>query len=580
LTAVTEPRTIIHDYRPAGAAADLFHCQESEVLIEGPAGCISHESVLDGTGRTIGDFAESGEQPVVQTTKGEILAGVPFCKGSEALHRVELESGESLVIQRDHLLMTRLGWKRLSDLSLGMELLTAAWNKIKSIRFERYDWFFDLEVPTAHNYFANGFLSHNTGKTRACLEKAYWLIDQYPGIRVLFLRQTRASLTDSVLVTWEQDVVVPGHPMLQGPSRATRQRYHHPNGSEVVLGGMQVPSTEVGHRIMSAEYDVIFAFEATDITEGDWELGLTRLGRRGAHSSMPFSQMVADCNPAQPSHWLNVRAKQDGMVRLLSRHVDNPSLTPQYFQMLDRLTGIRRSRLRDGLWVAAWGVVYDNWNPHIHFVAEGPKTPKSCLVSKDWGFRNPGVTMVWHFDGEGRMYCVAQIFKTEKTIDWWKDLDKDLDREFKPFDWPCDPSEPGFIQQYRDSGIHATKALNDISLGVDLVHDRLALAKDGKPRLFFVRDNLRERDERLATAHQPVCAEDEMESYSWPESRRDRNLNEKEVPVDDHNHGLDAVRYAVLAVDYRKGGDVLQFDFGIDSEEEDNEWNRFQESPS
>ena len=46
-----------------------------------------------------------------------------------------------------------------------------------------------------------------TGKTRGVLELAYWRATEYPGSRHLFCRKTRASMTQSALVTWEGKVV-------------------------------------------------------------------------------------------------------------------------------------------------------------------------------------------------------------------------------------------------------------------------------------------------------------------------------------------------------------------------------------
>ena len=53
-----------------------------------------------------------------------------------------------------------------------------------------------------------------TGKSLAWLVKILTLCDKYPGARVLIVRKTRESLTESTLVTWERDVLGPQHPVL------------------------------------------------------------------------------------------------------------------------------------------------------------------------------------------------------------------------------------------------------------------------------------------------------------------------------------------------------------------------------
>ena len=43
-----------------------------------------------------------------------------------------------------------------------------------------------------------------------------------------------------------------------------RQAYHYPNGSEVVVGGLDKPS-----KVMSTEYDLVYVQEAIELFEND-----------------------------------------------------------------------------------------------------------------------------------------------------------------------------------------------------------------------------------------------------------------------------------------------------------------------
>jgi hypothetical protein len=45
----------------------------------------------------------------------------------------------------------------------------------------------------------------------------------------------------------------------------------------------------------------------------------------------------------------------------------------------------------------------------------------------------------------------------------------------------------------------------------------------------------------------PTSTLEEFGSYAWPTSKPDRN--DKEVPVDAYNHGMDALRYMVMRFD-------------------------------
>ena len=147
-----------------------------------------------------------------------------------------------------------------------------------------------------------------TGKTRGILEKVHLYLMNHPGSRGLIVRKTRASMTESVLVTFETAVVGGSEANINNQSRRSRWAYEYANGSVLVVGGLDNPD-----RIMSTEYDIVAAFEATELSEHDWELLTTRL----RNSAGPYHQAIADCNPTAPTHWLKRRAdRTDGRVRL------------------------------------------------------------------------------------------------------------------------------------------------------------------------------------------------------------------------------------------------------------------------
>ena len=153
-----------------------------------------------------------------------------------------------------------------------------------------------------------------TGKTRAVLEKANLAAMKYEGARILICRKTRASMTQSVLVTFE-DKVCPRWPWVTNVQRSHRQSYRYPNGSEIVIAGLDKPGTA-----LSTEYDMILVHQAEEVTQDDWEV----LTSRNRNYVMPYQQTIAECNPGPPKHWLKRRADDKKMRRIFSRHTDNP----------------------------------------------------------------------------------------------------------------------------------------------------------------------------------------------------------------------------------------------------------------
>src|SRR5690348_9579064 len=256
-----------------------------------------------------------------------------------------------------------------------------------------------------------------TGKSRACLEKMNYCALTFPGMRGLLVRKTLESLKGAGLVTFDEKV----HPerfgaTFRGATRKRPAQYTYPNGSVIVIGGLDRPT-----KVMSAEYDLIYVQEATELSENDWE-SLTTRQRNG---KMYFQQVMGDCNPDAPTHWLLLRAQAGKTLMLESRHEDNPTLYDaeqqqwtepgqRYIARLDNLSGVRLLRLRHGIWAASEGMVYqDAFDASRNVINRIPiprEWPRYLVI--DFGFVHPFVAQWWAEDPDGRLYLYREIFKT------------------------------------------------------------------------------------------------------------------------------------------------------------------------
>src|SRR4051794_31849943 len=77
-----------------------------------------------------------------------------------------------------------------------------------------------------------------TGKSRGCLEKLHLCACKYPGMRGLIARKTRRSITQTAQVTYEQHVLPEGTLGKHVQWRTGEQEYRYPNGSVLVVGGL------------------------------------------------------------------------------------------------------------------------------------------------------------------------------------------------------------------------------------------------------------------------------------------------------------------------------------------------------
>jgi phage terminase large subunit len=332
---------------------------------------------------------------------------------------------------------------------------------------------------------------------------------------------------------------------------------------------------------MSTEYDMVVVLEATEISEHDWEQLLSRL-RNGV---MPYQQAIADVNPDAPTHWANRRASSGQMTRILSRHEDNPKwfnpktgkLTAageRYIATLDRLTGVRHLRLRKGVWAAAEGMVYSDWDANVHLVDrfDVPASWRRIRVI-DFGYTNPFVCQWWAIDGDGRMFLYRELYGTKTLVAKWAEQITHLS-EGETIEATISDHDAEDRATLHAAGIQTVAARKDVTPGIQATQSRMQKAEDGKPRLFLMRDSLVKRDELLAEAKKPVCTVEEVEGYVWPKGQDGKPM--KEVPVKENDHGMDTMRYAVAYVD---GINATPFEYAVsvggnteDSDHSETSW--------
>ncbi len=420
-----------------------------------------------------------------------------------------------------------------------------------------------------------------TGKSFACLLKVHLMCLKNPGMRALVVRKTHRSLSSTGLVTLREHVapeaIRTGLMRWYGGSGEKPAQYQYQNGSVIVVGGM-----DNADKVMSAEYDVAYVQEATELTRDDWEKITSRL-RNGKVS---FQQIIADCNPQQPTHWLKKRCDEGRTQMIYGKHQDNPRLYTDdnvvtdvgkaYLSKLDGLSGVRKLRLRDGKWAAAEGVIYGGWDPQVH-IDNRKSLPWHWrrIWSVDFGFVHPFVWQQWAIDEDGRMYLEREIYRSKRLVeDHCRDILR-LMTESLPIgsapkgrpagaDWNyprpsvivCDHDAEDRATFERHIKMGTTPATKTVSDGIQAVQKRLEIQPDARPRLYVLRESLVERDEDLFESGMPTCFAEEIEGYVW--KPRPQAVLGREKPLPDepeklYDDSMDAARYAVAYQDLKSG---------------------------
>jgi hypothetical protein len=186
-----------------------------------------------------------------------------------------------------------------------------------------------------------------------------------------------------------------------------------------------------------------------------------------------------------------------------------------------------------GEWNKAEGLVYDCFC-EIENICDPFILPKGTKFygGVDWGTTAPFALLCRAVTPEGRHYNVAEFYKTGLTI-----TDMILAAGQMKLTWGierfyCDPSQPGYIEEFNRAGLTALGANNDIRLGIDLQYE---LIKTRKYQLF-----------------RGKCpyTEDEMASYHWPspEELGPDKHDKPEKPVKHNDHAMDADRMLTVSL--------------------------------
>lgn len=392
-----------------------------------------------------------------------------------------------------------------------------------------------------------------TGKSRTILEKLHLICLLSPSVRILIVRKTLESLKTSALVTWERDVVkeakLDGTVSYYGGSVREPAQYRYANGSSVAMAGLDKPG-----KVMSTEWDIIYVQEATEIDEDGW-LALSSRLRNGAIS---FQQLIADTNPDSPTHWLKVRCDAGQTLMLNSRHEDNPryfrddgTKTPagaDYMARLDALSGVRRLRLRDGIWAAAEGVIYEEFDPGLHIVEpfEIPATWRRAW-SVDFGYVHPLVCQDWAISPDDQLVLVREIYRSQVLVEdhavvmksWVGGEGWNAQR---PYIIVCDHDAEDRATLERHLGWPVRPASKNVNDGIQATAARFRLDGRGRPKMIFFRNAVVRRDQLLVDAKRPASTLEEIPGYVWHDKGKDE-------PLKENDDGVDAMRYMIMERD-------------------------------
>jgi PBSX family phage terminase large subunit len=375
------------------------------------------------------------------------------------------------------------------------------------------------------------------GKSSIAAEKVHAYCKKYPGAVAVGLRKAREYAEKSIVYALKKAI---GDDPAAKYSAAS-MTFNYDNGSRIFIAGMKDDQQRQAIRSINGDgsVDMIWAEEANALTEDDHNELLARLRGKAAD----WRQIIYTTNPDGPRHWIKLRLIDAGEASVYySKAEDNPHNPKDYGDILGSLTGVMYQRLGLGKWVAADGMVYEEWDDMLHVIDSFP-IPASWrrIRAIDFGYTNP-MSIIWlAMDHDDTAYVYREMYATQKLVEDWAALIMEASAGERIEATICDHDAEGRATLNRH-GIATIPADKGIEQGLQRVAARLR-----DQRLFVFRDALVEADPALEAAKKPTCLLQEMPGYVWPKTGDGRPV--KETPVKVNDHACDALRYSVAYLD-------------------------------
>ena len=449
----------------------------------------------------------------------------------------------------------------------------------------RYDYVPHPKQALAHKVHVDELLyggAGGGGKSRWARAEAVLLCLRVPGVRVVIFRRTFKDLQRSVVMELRKEI-----PRQLATYNKTDHEFKFANGSILELGHLQ-RETDLD-KYQGAEYQLVVFEEATHFTLDQYLYLKSRLRTAGdlrdrlqAIGLRP--RMIATANPGGVGHnWVKARFVDpvaSGTVfrtrpsaeepnpgtrcYIPARATDNPSLNPEYHDLLNALPENRRKAMRDGDWNILDGVRFAGWREGAHVIDPGelpiPMLTGQKVICVDYGFSAP-FAAVWlcklHDD---LVVAYREVYGTELTAVQQAELIRDLSAEeeaetgdkipivMDPAMWrrqdasahkTLDPNAPPVGSPAHDYQrvLNRTphKGVNARTHGWNLLDEKLRIRpEDGLPR-FLVYSSCRDLIRTLP---------------SLPRDRR----NPEDVDTTTEDHLADALRYGLMYLSGKRVG--------------------------
>lgn len=258
----------------------------------------------------------------------------------------------------------------------------------------------------------------------------------------------------------------------------------------------------------------LFCNEANELTWEDFFQLIVRTEER----------VYIDFNPSDSHHWIYDKVlTRDDCTFIKSTYKDNPFLGDELIKEIERL------RETDEEYWKIYGLGERGFSksiifPKVTIIGKVPEEAKLISTGLDFGFTNDPSALVEVYEQGENLIFNELIYERGLTN---QDLSKRMalywtDKRRVLF---ADSAEPKSLEELHRLGHNikpCIKGKDSINIGIDLL-----------------------RRFKLQVTSKSTNLISEFNNYKWSEDKNGHLLNK---PIDNHNHAIDALRYAVTMV--------------------------------
>ncbi len=235
--------------------------------------------------------------------------------------------------------------------------------------------------------------------------------------------------------------------------------------NEILFKGLDDPE-----KIKSAEFNYIWAEEATDLTLDDYRQLNLRLRRK----TSGINHSYLSCNPISALHWIKTELVDKRAVALNhSTYKNNPFLDDEYKKEIIDLINQDENYYKIyalGQWGVLKNIIYDSWTA----LAKPPQNYKDISYGIDWGYESPcALVKVYWLDGQKVVWEELIYEKGLTTPEFIGRAKKVIPPDERTREIYAGTDEPGSIQEFYNEGFNIHKAVTDVRDGINFCKSHL-----------------------------------------------------------------------------------------------------------